>query len=153
MEYDFRYMDVPDNVGCLVLNPPFQKVAFRLILKRVKELGIPLCLLYPPSQFFAETAFTIDDDVERVAILNECQIKMDCLPKRVIFRGTPKDANVKVDWFNIVFKPGANAGSRRCTISFVEYNTWQEHMEQWTANELALQEMQNEIDEEFAAWR
>jgi hypothetical protein len=42
-------------------------------------------MLYPPAQFFAETAITIKEDKERTEILNNCQIRHIVIPKRVIF--------------------------------------------------------------------
>ena len=143
MEYDFRDMDVPKHpkgkeLGCMILNPPFQKAAFRLIMKRCQDFGVSLLLLYPPAQFFAETAVTITEDKLRTQILNECQIRHLVIPKRVIFPGDKgkKNANVKVDWFRLDYKPG-DARKRRDTKNFIDVDEWIAFVNEWTTKETA----------------
>ena len=151
-------MDVPKHpegkeLGLMILNPPFQKAAFRLIMKRCKDFGVPLLLLYPPAQMFAETAVTIQEDKDRTSTLNNCQIRHLVLPKRVIFLGDPgkKNANVKVDWFNLQYKPGK--GSRRKdTKWFIDVDEWIAFVNEWTTNEkFRLAAAKNE-DETQAAY-
>jgi hypothetical protein len=84
MEYDFRFMTLAEDVGCMILSGSKSSVR-RLIAKRCKDFEIPLLMLYPPAQFFAETAITIKEDKERTEILNNCQIRHIVIPKRVIF--------------------------------------------------------------------
>ena len=49
-------------------------------------------------------------------------------------------------------KPGQDKRTRRDAIIHLSYDEWEEHVDQWTATEMALKEMEDEIDEENAAY-
>jgi len=129
MDKDFRDMDPPENIGCIVINPPFQKGALRLVINRSKHLGVPLIMLFPPFQFFTDVAHSIPEDRERAYHLNLCEIHHHVLPKPVTFTGDLKDAHAKVDWFKITYQ--VEGTKRRHAIKWLSYGEWDKHVKSW----------------------
>ena len=135
MEFDFHYAKPPDDLGALVLNPPFNIRSLRLSIKRAYDLNVPLFLLFPAAQFWTAMSPTKPEDLERIRILNdEMYIHQIIMPKPRKFSGDERAADVPVNWFIL-----QRTDNKQDVNEFVTPERWAEHMKQFEKNEKGVE--------------